>query len=72
MCHQFPWLPDSCVALGLVLHDHLIARGTSPSKTKDRTLIIQVSYGSCLLGKTAVLTIPVLFLLTHAHARCHN
>ncbi|KAL0025266.1 hypothetical protein WJX77_012112 [Trebouxia sp. C0004] len=42
MCHQFPWLPDSCVALGLALHDCLIVSGTSPSKTKDRTLIIQV------------------------------
>ncbi len=48
MCHQFPWLPDSCVALGLALHERLIGGGSSPSKTKDRTLIIQVSYDNCV------------------------
>lgn len=46
MCHQFPWLPDFCVVLGLALHERLISRGTGPSKTKDRTLIIQVSCGN--------------------------
>lgn len=74
MCHQFPWLPDSCVALGLALHERLIGRGTSPSKTKDRTLIIQVSCGNCVGGKNAVLILPVLIfsptLCILSHLRC--
>ena len=46
MYHQFPWLPDSCAALGLTLYDQLITKGAWPSKTKDRTLVAQVGSGA--------------------------
>ena len=42
LCHQFPWLPGSAAALGLALHHTLILEGSAPSKTMDRTRIIQV------------------------------
>lgn len=45
LCHQFPWLPGSAAALGLALHDTFISKGAAPSKTKDRTLVIQVGAG---------------------------
>ena len=64
MCHQFPWLPDCCVALGLALHEHLIGRGTSPSKTKDRTLIIQVSCGNCIGGGTVIFFLILIKSIT--------
>ncbi len=71
MCHQFPWLPDSCVALGLALHERLISRGSSPSKSKDRTLIIQVSYGDCISrGNSCVGPCP--HVLSDTHQLCYN
>lgn len=45
LCHQFPWLPGSAAALGLALHDTFISKGAAPSKTKDRSLVIQVRTG---------------------------
>ncbi len=72
MCHQFPWLPDSCVALGLALHERLISRGTSPSKTKDRMLIIQVSYGDCIGGGNSCVGPPCPHLFTDTHQNCHS
>ena len=47
MHHKFPWDPDSCAALGLALYQQHICQGTTPSKTKDRTAVIQVL--SCIL-----------------------
>lgn len=42
LCHQFPWLPHSAAALALAVHAQSVARGPSPSKTKDRTRVVQV------------------------------
>ena len=72
MCHQFPWLPDSCVALGLALHACLIARGTSPSKTKDRRLIIQVSYGNCVGGRNSCVGPPCPHLFADSCESCYS
>lgn len=43
LCHQFPWLPGSAAALGLLMYDTFISKGAAPSKTKDRSRVIQVA-----------------------------
>ena len=50
LCHQFPWLPDCGAALGLALYDHLIMKAVAPSKSKDRTLVIQVGFEHPVIG----------------------